>query len=283
MEENIKKASILMLLSAFSFAIMQMAVKYSAQTVPVVELVVMRNLILVFTSVISLKKQGKPFVRDKKNIPKLFLRGFFGMLGVLLYFIATKYLPTAEAAILQKSSPFFVVVFAAILLKEKVTKIDVISLLLAFVGVAIITKPTGDFNIYSIVAFLSALFAAMAYVIIGMLKGKEEGETVMLAFGLVTVVLLAPFMVKGFKVPNAKEALGMLMVGIGGACGQYFLTKSYLMAPASKVSIYNYSSVVFSSIFGYFLFGDKIDFATGIGMVLVFVAALISFKSTQKA
>lgn len=283
MEENIKKASILMLLSAFSFAIMQMAVKYSAQTVPVVELVVMRNLFLVFTSIISLKKQGKPYVRDKKNIPKLFLRGFFGMLGVLLYFIATKYLPTAEAAILQKSSPFFVVVFAAILLKEKVTKIDVISLLLAFVGVAIITKPTGDFNIYSIVAFLSALFAAMAYVIIGMLKGKEEGETVMLAFGLVTVVLLAPFMVKGFKIPNAKEALGMLMVGIGGACGQYFLTKSYLMAPASKVSIYNYSSVVFSSIFGYFLFGDKIDFATGIGMILVFVAAFISFKSTQKA
>lgn len=283
MDENIKKASILMLLSAFSFAIMQMAVKYSAQTVPVVELVVMRNLFLVFTSVISLKKQGKPYVRDKKNIPKLFLRGFFGMLGVLLYFIATKYLPTAEAAILQKSSPFFVVVFAAILLKEKVTKIDVISLLLAFVGVAIITKPTGDFNIYSIVAFLSALFAAMAYVIIGMLKGKEEGETVMLAFGLVTVVLLAPFMVKGFKIPNAKEALGMLMVGIGGACGQYFLTKSYLMAPASKVSIYNYSSVVFSSIFGYFLFGDKIDFATGIGMILVFVAAFISFKSTQKA
>nr|WP_075574024.1 DMT family transporter [Ezakiella massiliensis] len=283
MDENIKKASILMLLSAFSFAIMQMAVKYSAQTVPVVELVVMRNLFLVFTSIISLKKQGKPYVRDKKNIPKLFLRGFFGMLGVLLYFIATKYLPTAEAAILQKSSPFFVVVFAAILLKEKVTKIDVISLILAFVGVAIITKPTGDFNIYSIVAFLSALFAAMAYVIIGMLKGKEEGETVMLAFGLVTVVILAPFMIKGFKVPNAKEALGMIMVGIGGACGQYFLTKSYLMAPASKVSIYNYSSVVFSSIFGYFLFGDKIDFATGIGMVLVFVAALISFKSTQKA
>ena len=283
MDENIKKASILMLLSAFSFAVMQMAVKYSAQTVPVVELVVMRNLFLVFTSVISLKKQGKPYVRDKKNIPKLFLRGFFGMLGVLLYFIATKYLPTAEAAILQKSSPFFVVVFAAILLKEKVTKIDVVSLLLAFVGVAIITKPTGDFNIYSIVAFLSALFAAMAYVIIGMLKGKEEGETVMLAFGLVTVVILAPFMIKGFKVPNAKEALGMLMVGIGGACGQYFLTKSYLMAPASKVSIYNYSSVVFSSIFGYFLFGDKIDFATGIGMVLVFVAAFISFKSTQKA
>lgn len=283
MDENIKKASILMLLSAFSFAVMQMAVKYSAQTVPVVELVVMRNLFLVFTSIISLKKQGKPYVRDKKNIPKLFLRGFFGMLGVLLYFIATKYLPTAEAAILQKSSPFFVVVFAAILLKEKVTKIDVVSLLLAFVGVAIITKPTGDFNIYSIVAFLSALFAAMAYVIIGMLKGKEEGETVMLAFGLVTVVLLAPFMVKGFKIPNAKEALGMLMVGIGGACGQYFLTKSYLMAPASKVSIYNYSSVVFSSIFGYFLFGDKIDFATGIGMILVFVAAFISFKSTQKA
>lgn len=283
MDENIKKASILMLLSAFSFAVMQMAVKYSAQTVPVVELVVMRNLFLVFTSIISLKKQGKPYVRDKKNIPKLFLRGFFGMLGVLLYFIATKYLPTAEAAILQKSSPFFVVVFAAILLKEKVTKIDVISLILAFVGVAIITKPTGDFNIYSIVAFLSALFAAMAYVIIGMLKGKEEGETVMLAFGLVTVVLLAPFMVKGFKVPNTKEALGMIMVGIGGACGQYFLTKSYLMAPASKVSIYNYSSVVFSSIFGYFLFGDKIDFATGIGMILVFVAAFISFKSTQKA
>ncbi len=282
MNENIRKASILMLISAFSFAVMQMAVKYSAKTVPVVELVVMRNLFLIFSATISLKKAGKPIVRYKRNIPKLFLRGFFGMLGVLFYFIATKYLPTAEAAILQKSSPFFVMIFAAIILKEKISKIDIISLVIAFAGVAIITKPTGDFNIYSIIAFLSALFAAMAYVIIGMLKGQEEGETVMFAFGIVTVVLLFPFMIKEFKIPNLKEALGMIMVGIGGAFGQYFLTKGYLMAPAGKISIYNYASVVFSSILGYFLFGDTIDLAAGIGMTLVFLAALISFKSNNK-
>lgn len=282
MKENIKKASIYMLLSAFSFAVMQMAVKFAAKTVPVVELVVMRNLFLIFSASIALKKNHKPLIKDKRNIPKLFLRGFFGMLGVLFYFIATKYLPTAEAAILQKSSPFFVMIFAAIFLKEKISKIDIISLAIAFLGVAIITKPTGEFNIYSIIAFLSALFAAMAYVIIGMLKGKEEGETVMFAFGIVTVVLLFPFMIKDLKVPNLKEAFGMIMVGIGGAFGQYFLTKGYLMAPAGKISIYNYASVVFSSILGYFLFKDTIDLATGIGMILVFLAAIISYKANNK-
>lgn len=282
MQENIRKASILMLLSAFSFAVMQMAVKYAAETVPVVELVVMRNLFLVFSALIALKRAGKPLVRDKKNLPKLFFRGLFGMLGVLFYFIATKYLPTAEAAILQKSSPFFVMIFAAIFLHEKISKMDVITLLIAFTGIIIITKPTGNFNIYSIIAFLSAIFAAMAYVIIGMLKGKEEGETVMLAFGIVTVVLLFPFMIRDLKVPTLKEAFGMIMVGIGGAFGQYFLTKGYLMAPASKISIYNYANVVFSSILGYFIFGDVIDLRTGIGIILVFLAAIISFKSNDK-
>lgn len=282
MNENIQKASMYMLLSAFSFAIMQMAVKFAAQTVPVVELVVMRNLFLIFSASYALKKSKKPIVKDKKNLPKLFFRGFFGMLGVLLYFIATKYLPTAEAAILQKSSPFFVMILAAIFLGEKINKIDIISLLVAFLGVAIITKPTGDFNIYSVIAFLSAIFAAMAYVIIGMLKGKEEGETIMLAFGIVTVVMLVPFMIKDFKMPNLKEAIGMIMVGIGGAFGQLFLTKGYLMAPAGKISIFNYASVVFSSILGYFFFKDTIDLATGIGIILIFLAAFISYKSNNK-
>lgn len=282
--ENNQRAALYMIISALSFAFMQIAVKFTAASIPVLELVFMRNLFLIFTSIISIKKHKAPVVRDKKNIPLLFARGFFGMLGVVLYFIATKYLPSAEASILQKSSPFFVAIFAALFLKDKMTKIDVASMVIAFIGVIFVTKPTGvDVNIYSLFALLSAIFAAAAYVCISALKGKESSETIMFSFGIVTVVCILPFMLRDFVVPNLTEALGLIAIGIGGALGQYFLTLSYMMAPAGRVSIYNYSSVVFAAILGYFAFGDTIDIYSAVGILIIFIAAYLPFREKNKA
>ena len=281
--DKIHKASIFMLLSAFSFSIMQIAVKYTAQTIPVAELVFMRNFVMLLVAGAITIKNKKPLYKDKKNLPLILGRGIFGMLGVFLYFQATKYLPSAEASVLQKSSPFFVAIFAYITMKEPMGKADIISMIVAFTGVLFVTKPSASgFNNYAIIALLSGVFAAMAYTCIGMLKGKEESHTIMLSFAIVTCICMIPLMIGDFKVPNLKEIIGLAIVGICGMLGQWFLTFAYMMAPAGKVSIFNYTTVIFTSILGYFIFGDKIDLFSGIGILLIFIGAYVAYVGKNK-
>ena len=281
--DKVHKASIFMLLSAFSFSIMQIAVKYTAQTIPVAELVFMRNFVMLLVAGAITLKNKKPLYKDKKKLPLILGRGIFGMLGVFLYFQATKYLPSAEASVLQKSSPFFVAIFAYITMKEPMSKADIISMIVAFTGVLFVTKPSASgFNNYAIIALLSGVFAAMAYTCIGMLKGKEESHTIMLSFAIVTCICMIPLMIGDFKVPNLKEIIGLAIVGICGMLGQWFLTFAYMMAPAGKVSIFNYTTVIFTSILGYFIFVDKIDLFSGIGILLIFIGAYVAYVGKNK-
>lgn len=281
--DRVHKASIFMLLSAFSFSIMQIAVKYTSQTIPVAELVFMRNFVMLLVAGFIAIKNKKPLYKDKKNLPLILGRGIFGMLGVFLYFQATKYLPSAEASVLQKSSPFFVAIFAYITMKEPMSKADIISMIVAFTGVLFVTKPSASgFNNYAIIALLSGIFAAMAYTCIGMLKNREESHTIMLSFAIVTCVGMIPLMLGNFKVPNLKEIIGLAIVGICGMLGQWFLTFAYMMAPAGKVSIFNYTTVIFTSILGYFIFGDKIDLFSGIGILLIFIGAYVAYVGKNK-
>lgn len=281
--DKVHKASIFMLLSAFSFSIMQIAVKYTAQTIPVAELVFMRNFVMLLVAGAITIKNKKPLYKDEKNLPLILGRGIFGMLGVFLYFQATKYLPSAEASVLQKSSPFFVAIFAYITMKEPMSKADIISMIVAFTGVLFVTKPSASgFNNYAIIALLSGIFAATAYTCIGMLKGREESHTIMLSFAIVTCICMIPLMIGDFKVPNLKEIIGLAIVGICGMLGQWFLTFAYMMAPAGKVSIFNYTTVIFTSILGYFIFGDKIDLFSGIGILLIFIGAYVAYVGKNK-
>lgn len=280
---QVKKASLLMILSAFFFSIMQIAVKFTASTVPVSELVFMRNFVMLLAAGFVAIKNKKPLYKDKKNLPLILGRGIFGMFGVYLYFIGTKYLPSAEASVLQKSSPFFVFIFSYFAMKEPITRLDMIALIIAFAGVLFITKPSASgFNKYAVLALLSGVFAAAAYTCIGMLKGKEESHTIMLSFAIVTCLCMLPLMIRDFKVPNTKEILGLIVIGICGMLGQYFLTYAYMYAPAGRVSIFNYTSVLFTSIIGYFAFGDIIDLYSGIGIILIFIGAYIAYINKNR-
>lgn len=277
------KGILCMVASALAFALMQIAVKLTSDNVSIFIQVVFRNFILAVFSIIMLKKNKEKLMPVKEHRLALFFRGFLGLFGVVLYFYATKNMQTANAAILQKSSPFFVMIFAAIFLNEKLTKVHVLSLLIAFVGAYFVTNPSGNYNLLPALAgIFSAVFAAGAYTIIGKLGKSENAYRIMLAFGVVTCVSLFIPLVMTYKRPLPIDWLWLSMIGIFGGLGQYLLTIAYLYAPAGEVSIYNYTSVIFSAILGFIIFGDKIIPIEFLGIGLILLSALILFLYNQK-
>lgn len=277
------KGILCMVASALAFSLMQIAVKLTSDNVSIFLQVVFRNFILAVFSIIMLKKNKEKLMPVKEHRLALFFRGFLGLFGVVLYFYATKNMQTANAAILQKSSPFFVMIFAAIFLNEKLTKVHVLSLLIAFVGAYFVTNPSGNYNLLPALAgIFSAVFAAGAYTIIGKLGKSENAYRIMLAFGVVTCVSLFIPLVMTYKRPLPIDWLWLSMIGIFGGLGQYLLTIAYLYAPAGEVSIYNYTSVIFSAILGFIIFGDKIIPIEFLGIGLILLSALILFLYNQK-
>ena len=106
-----------MLISAFSFAIMGAFVKVTTE-VPLMEKVFFRNLVtFVLMLVVIIKKRENPFAQGRVT-KYLILRALAGLTAVIMYFYAIANMTLADSTILNKLSPFFVIIFAGIFLKE---------------------------------------------------------------------------------------------------------------------------------------------------------------------
>ena len=97
-----------------------------------------------------------------------------------------------------------------------------------------------------VMALLSALTSGIAYTLLGYLKDKVDAMTIIMHFSTFSVVGSLPFMIGNFVVPSLSQLLFLILIGVFGSLGQAFITYAYRYAPASEISIYNYSGILFS-------------------------------------
>ncbi|SQC01427.1 membrane protein, transporter [Clostridium tetanomorphum] len=147
---------------------------------------------------------------------------------------------------LNKIHPFFITIFAVWFLEEKLSKVQVPSLILAFLGVILIIKPKFDMSVLpAIIGVLSAIFAAAAYTIVRYLGNKESSYTVVFYFSFISTLICLPLMMVNFQPLSFKQLVFLILSGVFAAIAQFALTISYRYAPASEVSIYNYTNIIF--------------------------------------
>ena len=128
------------LLSAFFFAVMNLFVKLSGD-LPSVQKSFFRNLVAAGVAAVILIRSHQGFGFQKKNLPLLILRSTLGTIGILCNFYAVDHLVMSDASMLSKLSPFFVIIFSALFLKEKADNVQKLSVVAAFVGSLFIIKP----------------------------------------------------------------------------------------------------------------------------------------------
>lgn len=273
LEENKKLAIILMLLSSLSFAFMQLFVKF-LYNIPVMERVFFRNLVSLFFALILIKKNGFRLFGKLENQKYLFLRSIPGFLGVVIYFYSTDLMPIADATALMRLSPFFVTLLAGYFLNEKLSKTQIPTLFIAFIGALFIIKPEFNYDLIpSLIMLIAAFFAGIAYTTIRFMKDFENPLTIVFHFSLISVIGSLPFMALNFVQPTINELFMLLGIGITASLGQFFLTYSYKNAPAAEISILNYTHILFSGILGFVFLSEVPDLISMLGMILIVVAA----------
>ncbi|MDO4788420.1 MAG: DMT family transporter [Johnsonella sp.] len=280
---NKRKAIILMLLSTFSFSLMQLIVKISGKRIPTMEQIFFRNLITLAVSAALILKGKALFLGKKENRPALLARSVFGYIGVAGYFYATRNMNITDASLLHRSSPFFVIIFSALFLKNRLDRTKIIALIGAFCGAVLIINPSFNMEAFpAFIAILSAAGAGGAYVVISSLKGKENNATIIFYFSAVSCILSLIIGYGDFIFPSARDWLALLGIGLFAGLGQILLTQAYKMTEPGGISIINYSGIFFSAILGFIFLQERIGFRTLAGGALILSAALLLFITKQK-
>ncbi|HHZ01473.1 MAG TPA: DMT family transporter [Tissierellia bacterium] len=290
---NLKNKSILlMLFSSLTFSAMQIIVKLLPQ-IPLMEKVFFRNFICLIIAYFIIKKNidsprgffiknGKKHMEHfwgfKENRKYLFYRYLFGFTGLIFFFYATTKMLAADAAILNKLSPVFVMILAHFLLKEEINKTKVLVLIISVLGALLVIKPQFNFSVIpALSGFISAILSGAAYIFIRLIGDKESPYTTVFYFSLLSSLSCIPFFFFEFALPNFYELLLLILLGLFAALGQIALTFAYRGCPASEISIYDYSNIIFSSLLGYFFLKEVPDWLSIIGGLLIISSSFYLF------
>ena len=278
------KGILCMVISSMAFAMMQILIALTAKRIPVFEQMLFRNLVTTAIAYVAIRKKGVAIFGKKENRKMLLARSVFGFLGMFCLFYATSVGNQGEVAILSKLSPFIVIFCAMFFLKEKPEMHQSIAMVIALCGAAVTANPRFSASaLPALVAFLSSAFAGIAYFCVGALKGKEDPQVIVFVFSAFTTVLTAVLMLFDFVIPSLQDLLLLLGIGLMAAVGQMGLTYSYSYARASEVSVFNYTGIPFSMIFGFLILSQPIKHTTLIGSILVIASGVISFVGEKRS
>ncbi|WP_347861272.1 DMT family transporter [Salimicrobium sp. PL1-032A] len=277
------KGILLLLISALGFSMMGAFVKLSGD-VPTTQKAFFRNIVAAAITLGFVLKHKERVFGKKENQKLLLSRSALGAVGIVLNFYAIDNLVLSDAEMLNKLSPFILIIFSAIFLKEHARKYQVISILIAFIGTLFIIQPEFSVDIIPyIVGVLGAVFAAGAYTMLRVLGNKEKHYTVVFYFSFFTTVLLLPFTIIFYEPMSLTQWIFLLLAGAFATVGQFGVTLAYKYAPASEISIFFYSTVVYSALLSVILFGQIPTLWSVLGYVIIFSASFYMFLKNNYA
>lgn len=283
-KENYVKGMLMIILSAFCFACMNVCVRLAGD-VPSVQKSFFRNLVAaIFAAVILWKNQLRPKVK-KEQWGSLALRCIFGTMGILCNFYAVDHLLVADASILNKLSPFFAIIFSFLLLKERIKPAQAGCVILAFVGCLFIVKP-GFQNAElasAMIGVCGGLCAGIAYTMVRILGTHGvKGPVIVFYFSAFSCVAVLPWIIANYAPMTLTQVGVLLLAGLFAAGGQFSITAAYTYAPARKISIFDYSQVIFATILGFLLFQEIPDVYSFVGYGLIILASFCMFLYNRR-
>ena len=278
------KGIIAIIISAFGFSLMALFVRLCDDCggpVSSFQKSFFRNVIALAIAV-TVWWRGRAARRKMRDVLSLrakvllLFRSALGTAGIFAHFYALGHITIAEGLTLNKSAPFFTVLFAWTFLGEKANWRQLGTLVLAFAGVVLIAKPgfAGAEAFPLLIGLLSGVCAGGAYACVRALRRHEISPAfIILFFSAFSCLASVPFMVHRFDPMTASQVVVLLGAGVGAAIGQFGITLAYGYAAPKDIAVFDYSGILFASAFGFLFFGQVPDLLSVAGFVAIILAA----------
>lgn len=254
-----------MLLGAIFFSLMNSALKVLSNHISIHENLFFRGVTMsVFVIVLLFIKSKKTHKHHNKKggWDKLIFRAFVGTTSLYAMLYNIEHISLGTSIAFAQTAPIWTALFAWIILRDKITLSMLSSVFVGFIGVILISNPqTSNLPVINIFCgIISGIFASLAFISIRALKGYFSDLEIMFSFGLMATFMglgLIFILQDGFSSLTLRDYFFIIVVGITGTIGQYYITRAYTLAPPGIVAPIDYTRIVFSTIFG-ILLGDTI-------------------------
>jgi len=201
----------------FMFSVMVLFAKLLSANHSVIEIAFYRNLIGSVPFLFVVFALGRRDILVLRTRPVMVgFRAILGSISLVVTFWAFSLMPLADTTALLFTSSLFIPILGVVFLKEVVGPYRWSAVVIGFAGVIIMARPTGD-----------------VYVL---------GISVALPFVAVT--------------PTTSEIPLLFGVGLSGAAAQWFLSIAYKNAPAAVVTVFNYTSIIWATLFGWMIWNE---------------------------
>lgn len=281
---SVYKGIFLIILSAFCFALMSTFVRLAGD-LPSLQKSFFRNIVaLVFASSVLLRTHRRPKIKHTAW-KFLILRSVFGTVGLICNFYAIDRLVLADASILNKMSPFFAILCSYFVLKEKLSLQKALIVFGAFIGSLFVIKPSfANADLFpALIGLLGGLGAGVAYTFVRRC-GEEgvKGPFIVFFFSAFSCAVTLPLLIFNYTPMQPIQLVYLLLAGLAATGGQFTITAAYICAPASDISVYDYTQIIFSSALGFFVFGQTPDWLSAIGYMIIIAMAVVMFLANKQ-
>jgi drug/metabolite transporter (DMT)-like permease len=284
-KEHVVRGMVAALAAFFMFTVMNVFAKLLSANHSVIEIAFYRNLIASLPFLFLVFVLGRREILVIRSKPSLVgLRAVLGAVSLMTTFAAFSLMPMAETTVLLFTASLFIPVLGVVFLGERVGPWRWAAVAIGFAGVMVMAGPAGNVHILGVtVALVAALMHATLQIVLRYLGRYESPETVtfyFLVIGTLVTALPLPFVA---VTPTMAEVPLLFGVGLSGALAQWLLSIAFRNAPAAIVTVFNYSGIVWATVFGWLIWNDWPLPSVLIGAVIVIASnALIIWRESRR-
>jgi drug/metabolite transporter (DMT)-like permease len=265
-----------MLVAVLAFSAMDAAAKWLTADYSVVEVSLLSRMISPFLALaIAIQQGGPSTLRTQRFGWHLFRAGANGM-TLLTFFGALIFLPLADTVAITFVSPLIMCALAVPMLKEHVGPRRWAAIVIGFLGVLVITRPSGAGFGWGAVLALSAAFGdALGINITRRMSVTESSHSqlfwssVILIVAFVAAIAVQPSL---WMMPSARDFLPIAVLSLTGCGAQFCLAQAFRYGEVSLLAPLEYGALIWATVFGYIFWGD-LPTLTVLGGVAIIIAS----------
>jgi drug/metabolite transporter (DMT)-like permease len=211
-----------------------------------------------------------------------FFRGLAGLTGNIMFFLAFQRLPVADVTVISQAVPIFSSILAIIFLKEIIGWRRWLAIIVGFLGVIIAINPTGQIAVASIYALGGTIMWSVTIIFLRLLGSTEHPVKTVFYFMLVSFIITFFFQPFLWKQPTLEVIFLFVGIGLAAFLTQLLMTYALQKAPASIVSPFNYTGIIWAIIFDYLIWNSHPVFTTILGGIIITISGIYIFRREAK-
>jgi drug/metabolite transporter (DMT)-like permease len=302
MQNNTARGIAFLCLGVLVFSLQDAIIKQVSGAYPLTQVVFVRSLVGLPIFLMLVHREVGFRALFASQLGFLVLRALILFVSYTAYYMAFPALPLADAVALYFTVPLFITALAGPLLGERAGWRVWLAVIVGFVGVMVMLQPGSA--LFEPAALLSLLSAAMyaSSMLMARKLGHTQAASVMSFYqngvflvGALAVALVLhllgiesavhpslSFLVRPWVWPSGFDSLLMLVCGLVAAVGIMFLTSAYRVAPASKVTPFEYTGMLWAPLWGFLFFSEVPRLNTLAGGAIVVLSGLVALRVARR-